>query len=170
MKKINRYKKMQERQIEQYYELPMIHLTGYELENIFASKDERKIFEEDMEKLGLKPNETDKLYKIDLFTYIRKDQLSEYNALMENMEKEINDAIDKDTDGNGFVKDMFKCGISELLEDGTLEGKIDTDEILYHLGITEDEFKNKDNLKKGLELAKRELEREKIEETEKEKE
>ncbi len=101
-----------------------------------------------MRELGLKPNETDKLVKIMPFTYIREDQLSKYNLLMENMEKEINEEIDKDINGNGFVKDMFKSAI--------LNGEDDNiKSILRFIGITEEEFEKKDNLKKRIRIGEK---------------
>ena len=148
---------MQNKQIKKFQEFPKIYASYFELElNEFKNEHHRKEFEEDMKELGLKPNETDKLVKIMPFTYIRKDRLSEYDLLMENMKKEINEEIDKDIKGNGFVKDMFKYGI--------LNAGWDTEGILNFIRITKEEFENKGNLKKGLELAKQELMQENEEE------
>ncbi len=141
---------MEKRHIEEFQAFPKLYASYFEIElEEFKNKKHRTEFERDMMELGLKPNEKDKLIKIMPFTYIRKDQLSKYNALMDKMEKEINQEIERDTTGNGFIKDMFKYGI--------LNAGFSKEGILNFIGISKDEFEKNNNLKKGLELAKQEL-------------
>lgn len=150
IKAINKYEEMEKRHIEEFQAFPKLYASYFELEfNEFSNENHKKEFEDDMKELGLKPNEKDKLVKIMPFTYIRKDQLSKYNALMDKMEKEIDTEIEKDNTGNGFIKDMFKYGI--------LNSGFDTEGVLSFIGISKEEFEQNDKLKKGLELAKQEL-------------
>lgn len=161
IKAINKYEEMEKRHIEEFQAFPKLYASYFELElNEFSNENHKKEFEDDMKELGLKPNEKDKLVKIMPFTYIRKDQLSEYNALMDKMEKEIDTEIEKDNIGNGFIKDMFKYGI--------LNSGFDTEGVLNFIGISKEEFEQNDKLKKGLELAKQELKKQEQKEVDEE--
>lgn len=138
---------MEKRHIEEFQAFPKLYASYFELElNEFTNEKHRKEFEKDMEELGLNPNETDKLVKIMPFTYIREEQLSEYNALMDRMEEEIDNEIKKDSTGNGFVKDMFKYGISNAGFD--IEG------VLNFIGISKEEFEENNNLKRRIQTSK----------------
>lgn len=152
---------MEKRHIEEFQTFPKLYASYFELEfNEFSNENHKEEFENDMKELGLKPNEKDKLVKIMPFTYIRKNQLSEYNALIDKMEKEIDTEIEKDNTGNGFIKDMFKYGI--------LNSGFDTEGVLSFIGISKEEFEKSDKLKKGLELAKQELKKQEQKEVDEE--
>lgn len=138
---------MRNRQIKQFYEFPKIYSAYLQFGfDKFESKCLRKEFEQDMEKLGLKSNEIDKLVKIRTGAYINKDKLSEYNLLIESMKKEFNEEIDKDINGNGFIRDMF---IYAILSVG-----LNIKNILKFTGITKEEFEKKDNLKERIKISK----------------
>lgn len=133
--------------MKEFQAFPKIGASYFELElSIFTDENHKKQFENDMKELGLKLNEKDKLVKIMPFTYIRKDQLLDYNALMDRMENEIDEEIRKDITGTGFIKDMFEYAIAKV--------GFNTEDILNFIGISKEEFNQKSNLRNGLKLAK----------------
>jgi hypothetical protein len=75
---------------------------------VFAFND--KQFEEGMAKLGLTPEDTDKVYKLGNAGGIyRKSDSHALRELLDRHGKEMQDAIDDDTSGDGFILEMFSC-------------------------------------------------------------
>lgn len=67
----------------------------------------RKQFEEGMERLGLAPSDTDKIYSIGAGGYIRKTDSDALHEMMNRHAAEMQAAIDADETGEGFIFDMF---------------------------------------------------------------
>lgn len=110
----------------------------------------QKQFDEMMvEKFGLKPNDLDKIYSIGGGGYIRKSDSDAMHKMFERQEKELNDAIEEDKDGTGFICDMFDYELSnyEFMYTGSVV------ETLNALDITSKDLEEKPNLKAGLKAA-----------------
>lgn len=135
--KVNKYKLMRDKQQQEFNEFPMF----------FAFSDDQ--FESGMEKLGLVPADTDKLYSIGLGGFIRKADSKEFNSMLLNHDKEFLKAIESDTSGEGFIYDMF---IYELAnhEYGYTGDITDT---LEAIDISKEKIKNNENLSNGLKKA-----------------
>ncbi len=72
----------------------------------FAFSD--KQFEEGMRDLGLEPTETDKVCKVGRTGgFIRKSDLPALKKMLGNHGTELQEAIDADETGNGFIREMF---------------------------------------------------------------
>lgn len=110
-------------------------------------------FREAMEGWGLSENDTDKIYKMGSTGgfYRREDSKLIVDTLSQNS-REMREAIAADTDGTGFVKDMFLYELAnhEYCITYDLEPTLDA------LGMTEDEVLASPALKNGLILARRE--------------
>ena len=90
----------------QYLEMKQAHQKEVNNFPVFFafSKDQ---FKEGIERLGLTENDTDKIYSIGGGGYIRKADSKAFNDLFDKQDKELNKAIENDTDGTGFIFDMF---------------------------------------------------------------
>ena len=112
-----------------------------------------KQFREMMESWGLTENDTDKIYKMGSTGgfYLRTDSKLIFDTLEEN-EIEMQAAIRNDTDGSGFIRDMFRYELAnhEYCVTFDLEPTLDA------LGLSVDEVNNSPALLNGLRLAKRE--------------
>ena len=122
---MNRYAELREKHQKEFDKFPMK----------FAFSD--KQFKEAMESLGLTENDTDKIIGIGAGGFIRKSDLKAYIEMCQRTEKEMQEAIDNDKTGEGFIKEMFKY------------------ELANH-GLTVEEINNNQALKHGLELARKE--------------
>jgi hypothetical protein len=115
------YSDMKERHQQEINAFPMV----------FAFND--KQFEEGMAKLGFTPEDTDKVYKLGNTGGIyRKSDSHALRELLERHEKEMRDAIDSDTTGNGFILEMFSCELDnhEYIVSG------DASYTLYMIGLS----------------------------------
>ena len=138
---MNKYSEMKKCHQERINALPLM----------FAFSD--KQFKEGMERWGLTENDTDKIYKLGSTGgfYQRKDSTLIFSTFEEN-ENEINEAINADHDGTGFIKDMF---IYELANPEYCI-TYDLEPTLAALNLSEDDVLNNDKLLNGLKLAKSE--------------
>ena len=93
---MNKYVEMKERHQKEFDNFPMK----------FAFSD--KQFKESMEELGLTEKDTDKIVAISAGGFIRKSDFEAYKEMCERTVKEMQDAINEDKTGEGFIKDMFK--------------------------------------------------------------
>ena len=109
----------------------------------------QKQFAEMMEKWGFLPTDTDKILHIGVGCYIRKTDREAFHALLEKIDKEKQDAIAADTNGEGFIKDMFLCELANHEYCITY----DLDDTLDALGLTVDEINADNRLIRGLEKA-----------------
>lgn len=138
--KRNLYQELKDRQQKEFNSFPI----G------FAFND--KQFKDQMERLGLTENDTDKIVSISAGGFIKKDDVKEFNNLMKKFGKEMKTEIDKDKDGSGFIKDMFlyELGNHEYIITGSLTDTFSA------LGLKIDDIIKSSKLKNGLELAKKE--------------
>ena len=135
-----------------YDELREIHQKRVnEFPLMFAFNQEQ--FDNGMKNWGLDPSDTDKIYSIGGGGYIRKTDLDAYNKLWEDIRKEHNELIEKDKNGDGYIKDMF---ISEL-ENHEYSYTRDISSTLDALELTYEDIRNNPTLKKGLDLAINEI-------------
>ena len=129
---MNRYVELKRRQEKEVNEFPMF----------FAFSKEQ--FSEGMKKLGLEPDEKDKIYSIGGGGYFRKSDSEKFKAMLDKHSEEIQKEIDGDTDGSGFIYDMFNyelanheycvtCDVTDTLEalDLTME-QVEADERLLN--------------------------------------
>lgn len=114
----------------------------------FAFSNEQ--FEKMKEELGVK--EDSELLSIGAGGFIRKVDKDAFNELFDNKAKRIDEEIENDKTGEGFIKDMF------LYELANHEYCItyDLEDTLYALDLTYDEVMNDERLLRGLTLAKNE--------------
>lgn len=92
---MNQYKELREKQQKEFNAFPMFFA--------FSSSQ----FEEGMKKLGLNPEDTDKIYGTGSGGYYRKTDSEAFSNLLNKFDNELDEAIKADTDGTGFVYDMF---------------------------------------------------------------
>lgn len=114
----------------------------------FAFSD--KQFEEAMEKLGLKVTDTDKVLSIGGGGFIRKTDSEAFGNMFERHEKEMKEAIEADTTGEGFILGMFDYELANHEYCITWE----LDDTLRALDLTIDEVKASPALSHGLKLAR----------------
>lgn len=110
-------------------------------------------FKDMMEKWGLKENDTGKILSIGAGGFIRKEDLTEYNKMWDEIRKEHNDLIEQDKTGEGYIKDMF---VYEL-ENHEYGYTYELDDTLDALELSYDQVMKSPTLKHGLELAKKEI-------------
>jgi len=116
----------------------------------FAFSDEQ--FNKGMAGFGLKPDETDKIYKFGSTGgfYLRTDS-ERLKEMMERHEKEMLDAIVADETGEGFILDMFNYELAnhEYIITGSVEETLDA------LGLTWKDIKRSEKLMHGLAFARK---------------
>lgn len=113
-------------------------------------------FDKGMIKLGLNPNDTDKIYSIGEGGYIRKSDHKAFHEMLDRFKEEDNKAIVNDINGNGFIKEMFLYELKNREYSYTRDSDTVL-EVIEALGFTpEDIVKNK-NLINGLDNALKEI-------------
>ena len=134
---MNKYDKLKNKQQEEFNSFPMA----------FAYSEEQ--FKEGLKKLGLTENETDKIVATSCAGFIRKSDVQKFLELTDKLEEELNNAINEDTTGEGFIFDMF---VSELQNhEFSYTGSID--DTLMALCLSEKDFEENKALLNGLNLA-----------------
>lgn len=124
-----------------------------EVENFpMAFAFSNKQFDEAMEKLGLAATDTDKVYSIGGGGYIRKTDSESLSEMLGRHTKEMQDAIDSDTTGDGFIYEMFNYELGNHEYGYTW----DVEPTLDALGLTLDEVNASAKLKHGLKKARKE--------------
>lgn len=109
----------------------------------------QKQFDEGMARLGLQPDDTDKIYSIGAGGYIRKTDSKALHAMLDRHGAELQAAIDADETGEGFVPDMFRYE----LDNHEYSYTWDLEPTLDALGLTLDEVKADKKLLHGLRIA-----------------
>lgn len=138
---MNTYAEMKKRHQEEVNALPIY----------WAFTEER--FDEVLKELGLTKNDTDKLCNTFGGGFcLAKDAQMIADTLARNF-KEVEDAIQADETGDGFIKDMFLYELRNHEYTYTL----DTEETLSACGFSEVEVEADPRLKHGLEMACRKL-------------
>ncbi len=138
----NRYAILRKKQQEEFNKLPL----G------FAFSNEQ--FAEMMKGWGLDPDkDTDKIYRIPGGGFVQKKDHTLLHETMDKHQKEIEEAIEADVDGTGFVYEMFLYEMDnhEYGYTGDLEDTLEA------LGMTIEEIDGSEKLKAGLEKAKKEV-------------
>ena len=133
----NQYAELRDKIQKEYDEFPI----G------FAFSD--KQFEEQMEKLGLTKDDTDKVVSIGAGGFIRKDDVEKFKELNRRSNEAEQEAMDNDKTGEGYIKDMFDYELANH-EYGYTYDLTDT---LEAVGLTMEDIQNDERLKRGLELA-----------------
>lgn len=111
-----------------------------------------KQFDEGMQKLGLDPKDTDKIYRLgSTGGFYRKADAPALREMFERHTQEMEDAIKADTTGEGFIYDMFSYELAnhEYCITYDLEPTLDA------CGLTLDEVNENPALLAGLKKAKK---------------
>lgn len=113
----------------------------------FAFSNEQ--FKDMLKKFGLKEKDTDKIYSIGAGGYIRKTDSEAMHNMFKKHREEIENEIQNDKDGTGFIYEMFRYELSnhEYCVTYDIEPTLDA------LGLTLDEINKNQNLVKGLKKA-----------------
>lgn len=135
---MNEYLEMKERHQKEFNDFPCF----------FAFNT--KQFDEGMEKLGLTPDDTDKVFKGCGSMIYRKTDSKILKDMMDRQAKERKDAIKSDINGNQFIYRMFDYELANHEYCITCD---DTDS-LSACGISQKDLEENENLRTGLELAK----------------
>lgn len=134
------YKKMREQQQKEFDQIP----------KMFAFDDEQ--FKSGLKKLGLTENEKSNIVPIGFNGFIRKQDIKQYNDMQNRFMKEFQHSIMADKSGEKFIKGMFL----EEMRNHEYSYTNDLESVLHPLGLTLQTINDFDNLKHGLELAKKE--------------
>ena len=135
---MNRYRELKDRHEKMMNEFPMF----------FAFN--QKQFAEGMEKLGLKPDETDKIYKLGgTGGFYKKTDSDKLKEMFNTFDREMKEAIAADETGEGFIYDMFNHELAnhEYCITWDLEPTLDA------VGLTLEEINADARLLKGLNKA-----------------
>ena len=131
---MNRYAEIKRRQQEEFNAFPMQ----------FAFSDRQ--FAEGMEKLGLKPSDTDRVFKSPGGGFYRREDSQRLKAMFERFDQELKEAVAADKTGEDFIYEMFLCE----MENHEYGYTGDLDETLDVLGYTLDEILADGRLSRGL--------------------
>ena len=113
----------------------------------FAFSNEQ--FKDMMKKFGLKEKDTDKIYSIGTGGYIKKTDSEAMHNMFKRHREEMENEIQNDKDGTGFIYEMFRYELSnhEYCVTYDIEPTLDA------LGLTLDEINKHQNLVMGLKKA-----------------
>lgn len=134
---MNEYSEMKQKQHDEFNSFPL----GVAFSN--------KQFKEMMEKWNLSEDDADKIYSIGSGCFIRKADAPMFDEMMECFEREKQEAINADVNGDGFIFSMFIAEMANHEFDYTG----DLDESLDACGFTLSQVLEKPNLKNGLKKA-----------------
>ena len=134
---VNRYAELCNKNQERFNKLPMIFAFG------------QKQFAEAMIKAGLKPTDTDKIVSIGYGGYIKKEDAHLLTSVTKQNDKELQEAKDADTTGEGFIYEMFKYELANHEFGYTYE----LEDTLESLGLTATEIQANARLTAGLDKA-----------------
>ena len=134
---MNAYIEMQNRQQNEFNAFPAM----------FAFNE--KQFAEGMAKLGLNPEDTDKIFRGIGGMYYRKTDAPELHAMMERFDREKAEAVASDTTGEGFIFQMF---LTEL-ENHEYSYTGDPTDAVAAAGYSLNEIFEDEKLAHGLSLA-----------------
>jgi len=137
---MNAYVEMSNRHQKEFNEFP--------IQFAFSNKQ----FEEGMAKFGLSINDTDKIYKLGGTGgfYLRTDA-PRLHEIFDRHDKEMQDAIASDLNGEGFIFEMFRY---ELANHEYIITH-DVSDTLDALGLEPDDVNKDPRLQHGLYLAKK---------------
>lgn len=117
---------------------------------MFAFND--KQFEDGMKKLGLDQSDTDKIYRYgNTGGFYRREDAPGLREMGDRHEREMDDAMNADPTGEGFIKEMFSYELSN--HEYVITG--DVTDALDALGFSMDDVLKDQRLVHGLELARK---------------
>ncbi len=134
------YRELREKQQKEFDQFPL------------GAAFSEKQFNEMMEKWGLKPTDTDKIYSIGSGCYIRKSDSSLLDELWTRHSAERKQEIENDLTGEGYVYQMFAYELANH-EYGYTRDLTDT---LEALNLTEEQIEKDKKLMRGLKKALKE--------------
>ena len=138
---MNQYADLKQRQQQEFSAFPMQ----------FAFSDSQ--FAEGMAALGLKPTDTDKIYKAPGGGFYRREDGPRLYDMMERFDQELQEAIASDKTGDGFIYEMILYELGNHEYDYTMH----LDETLDALDYTMDAIQADPRLCHGLERARLEI-------------
>lgn len=109
----------------------------------------KESFKKGMEKFGYAEDETDKIIDIGASCFIKKDDKDRFEKMFDDFNQELQDLIDADKTGEGFITDMFEyeLGNYEYVLTYDLRDTLDA------LGYTMSDINQDEKLLHGLETA-----------------
>ena len=135
---MNKYKILKEKQQKEINDFPMF----------FAFNQQQ--FDEGMQSLGLKPGDTAAINKIGIAGgFCRKSDSTLFHDMMNRHDDEQKQAIGEDTNGDGYIFDMFYYE----LENHEYGYSGDLNYTLYALGLSIDEISASPKLTHALKKA-----------------
>ena len=138
---MNRYADLKQRQQQEFGTFPMQYA--------FSNQQ----FAEGMAALGLKPADTDKIYKVPGGGFYRREDGSRLKTMMDRFDQELHEAVAGDKTGDGFVYEMFLYELENYEYGCTM----DLSETLDALGYTPEDIQADPRLSHGLERARLEI-------------
>jgi len=132
-----------------YHEMMERHQTEVNNFPMFFALD-NKAFIKGMQKLGLKPEDTDKIYKLgDTGGYYRCSDDKKLKSIFKKHREEMQAAINADKKGTGFIYEMFYSALSGCEYNFTE----DSEPALEILGLSMEEITKNKNLLRGFNKA-----------------
>ena len=110
-------------------------------------------FREMMEGWGLKEDDTDMIYRIPGGGFVQKKDHKAMHEMFSRHETEMKNAIDADTDGSGFVYQMYR----QELADHEFGYTGDVDDTIESLGFTREEIRSTPKLLNALRTAAKDV-------------
>lgn len=138
---MNRYADLKQRQQQEFGTFPMQYA--------FSNQQ----FAEGMAALGLKPADTDKIYKVPGGGFYRREDGSRLKTMMDRFDQELHEAVAGDKAGDGFIYEMFLYELENYEYGCTM----DLSETLDALGYTPEDIQADPRLSHGLERARLEI-------------
>jgi hypothetical protein len=138
---MNRYADLKQRQQQEFGTFPMQYA--------FSNQQ----FAEGMAALGLKPADTDKIYKVPGGGFYRREDGSRLKTMMDRFDQELHEAVAGDKTGDGFIYEMFLYELENYEYGCTM----DLSETLDALGYTPEDIQADPRLSHGLERARLEI-------------
>ena len=121
---MNRYADLKQRQQQEFGTFPMQYA--------FSNQQ----FAEGRAALGLKPADTDKIYKVPGGGFYRREDGSRLKTMMDRFDQELHEAVAGDKTGDGFIYEMFLYELENYEYGCTM----DLSETLDALGYTPEDI------------------------------
>lgn len=138
---MNRYADLKQRQQQEFGTFPMQYA--------FSNQQ----FAEGMAALGLKPADTDKIYKVPGGGFYRREDGSRLKTMIDRFDQELHEAVAGDKTGDDFIYEMFLYELENYEYGCTM----DLSETLDALGYTPEDIQANPRLSHGLERARLEI-------------
>ena len=138
---MNRYADLKQRQQQEFGTFPMQYA--------FSNQQ----FAEGMAALGLKPADTDKIYKVPGGGFYRREDGSRLKTMIDRFDQELHEAVAGDKAGDGFIYEMFLYELENYEYGCTM----DLSETMDALGYTPEDIQADPRLSHGLERARLEI-------------